>query len=406
MKHQHIIRIAIVLAGTLVFMWVVPALVKLGASSPQRYPFVYYSSVIEQFCFRETAGKTTVRRDASGKEYTEAQFDSIMPMLYYRQLSVNGAMPDSIQGRAVTMPEIRQHSFTYRYTPVKTASPSQGLYVMYESMPRRLTIESPGDVFRMKDGIAFVDIATNTVNEEKSALFAAELEKRGYRFPAQWSQGVISTKKPYDEGYFSLDAEGKLFHIKMVNGRPFIRDTRASDTVEVAYFDMSLVADKRFYGFLYDTSGGMYMVESPGYRLIKAELPPIDLKRDEVMIMANMFFWTVSVTTPEGRHYYALENRRLGKVDETFIAATPDGWSKSAKWLFPVYLTFENHNSEYLKPALTFTAWTAWAGNLAAAVLFVLFARRKRKNLLRQGGYILIAGIAGLIAILITPDEN
>jgi hypothetical protein len=387
-------------------MWAIPALVQLGTSSPQRYPFVYFSSVIEQFCFRETGGKEPVLRDASGRRYTEAQFDSIMPMFYYRQLSVNGKMPDTIQGRAVTMPEIRQHSFVYRYAANETDTPNQGLYIMYESMPKRLNIESPGDVFRMKDKIEFIDIVTNRVNEEKSALFAAELEKRHYRFPAQWTQGILSAKKPYDEGYFSLDAEGKLFHIKMVNGRPFVRDTRVSDSIRTAHFAMLPMSDKRFYGFLYDTAGGMYILEAPGYRLLKTGVPPIDLKTAEVMIMANMFFWTVSVTTPEGRRYYALENDNLGLIDETFIASTPDWWTKYSKWIFPVYLTFKSANSDYIKPSPNHTSWTALITNAAVALGFMIIARRKRKNLWLQSGYILITGIAGLIAVMITPDTD
>ncbi|MDR2038978.1 MAG: DUF4857 domain-containing protein [Bacteroidales bacterium] len=406
MKYKKIVRIAIILTGTLVFMWGVPALVQLATSSPQKYPFVYYSSVIEEFCFRETEGKNAIKRDASGRLYNDAQFDSIMPMLYYRQLSVNGKMPDSIQGRAVTMPEIRQKSFTYRYNCEELSTPSMDLYIMYESMPKRVNIESPGDVFRMKDNIEFVDVESNRVNKEKSLLFATELDKRRYTFPAQWLQGLMTNRKPYDEGYFSLDATGQLFHIKMVNDRPFIRNTHVSDSMDVVYFSMLPVSDKRFYGFLYDSEGYIYILESPTYQPRKVDIPPVNLHEDRIMIMANMFFWTVYVNTPEGRYYYALDNDSLQRVDQTFIAAQPGLWDKTAAWLFPVYLTFEDRDSKYLNPEFHFTSWIAFIMNILAALLFFIFARKKRKCLYLQSGYVLLTGIAGLLSVLIIPDNK
>ncbi|MDR1666393.1 MAG: DUF4857 domain-containing protein [Bacteroidales bacterium] len=406
MRHQKIIRLFIVFTATLVFAWAIPAVVKLGASSPQRYPFVYYSSVLEQFCFN----KDGVRSDASGRIYTEAQFDSVMPMLYYRQLSVNGKMPDSIRGQAITMPQIRTNTVSYRFTPKEISSPDMGLYIMYESMPKRVNLESPGDLFRLKDRIEFIDIATNTVNEEKSALFAGELAKRGFHYPAQWSQGILTTRKAYDEGYFTLDAAGELFHIKMVNGKPFVRNTHVAESIEVVHFAMTQASNKRFYGFLYDVAGKVYILEAPGYRPIQLDIPPIDLHATEITILGNLFFWTVTLTDPDGRRYYALDNDSLKQADHTAIAATPTPWDKLSRWLFPAFLTFEHKNSGYISPSLHFTAWTALIVNLLAAVAFAVFARlaskkRRRTSVLRKAAYILITGIAGLAAVLIIPDE-
>ncbi|MDR3236590.1 MAG: DUF4857 domain-containing protein [Prevotellaceae bacterium] len=401
MKHPTIIRTVIILAGTLAFAWLIPALAKLATTAPQRYPFVYYSSLAEQFCLSSDG----VRSDASGRTYTEAQFDSVMPMLYYRQLSATGALPDSVRGRAVAVPDIKTSSLSIRIHAKETSTPGVGLYIMYESMPRRVNLESPGDVFRLKDTIEFIDAATNTVLEEKSARFAAELAKRGYRYPAQWSHGIMTHRKAYDEGYFSLDAAGELYHIKMVNNRPFVRNTRAaSDSLAPVHFAMTPVADRRFYGVLFDAAGAVYILETPHYRLRKLDIPPVDIASDEVLIMGNMFFWTVSIMTPEGRRYYALDNDSLQRVDELYIAAAPDLWRTCSAWLFPAYLTFESRSSSYLAPAWHGTAWTGFAGHLAAAALFAAFARRRRKSAWLHSAYILITGVAGLIAVLLTPS--
>ena len=45
-------------------------------------------------------GKGTVRRDAAGNIYSEAAFDSILPMFYFRQLMSDERFPDTINGIA------------------------------------------------------------------------------------------------------------------------------------------------------------------------------------------------------------------------------------------------------------------------------------------------------------------
>jgi hypothetical protein len=405
MMHKSFYRIIIILIVTLVAMWAVPAIVKKAASSPQRYPFTYYSSIIEQFCYREVEGKKTTLRDASGKEYTDSEFDSILPMMYYRQLSTDGRMPDSIRGQEVTMPQIRQRSFTFRYNCDETSTPGIGLYVMYESLPKRLNLETPDDVFRMKGSIEFIDVATNQVNREKSDLFTKELERKGYVFPAQWVQGILTIRKPYDEGYFTLDTEGGLFHMKMVNNRPFIRNTKVGDSIDVAYFSMLSVPDKRFYGFLFDTEGSMYILEAPTYKLLKLDMPPIDIRKDNVMIMANMFFWTVNVLKPDGRYTYALHNDHLKRADETFIAANIDNWDTISQWIFPAHITFKEHNTKYIEPQVHFATWQAFILNAILALLFFFLVKRKKEKL--PGSlWILLTGIPGLIAILIVPASE
>ena len=415
MINRTFLRIILLIVITLTATWAIPALTKKAASSRQHYPFVNYSEIIEQFCYRETADKEPLLTDASGKVYTDTEFDSIQPMLYYRLLASEGKMPDSIRGQEVTMPLIRQKSFTYRYNPNEANRPNLGLYIMYEALPKRLSLESPDDVFRLDENIEFIDVATNKVNQEKSERFTAELLNRGYSFPAQWASGILTIRKPYDEGYFTLDAEGKLFHLKMVNGRPFARDTEVGEKIDIAHFSMLSVADKRFYGFVYDTGGYAYILEAPGYNLLKLDMPALDMKRDNMMILANMFFWTVTVTSPEGRQIYALHTDNLEQADQTSIAANNDAWDTLSKWLFPAYLTMTDSTSKYVKPQLHFTSVNALAVNLLLAIAWMVIAGRRRRvgratitkvstgTSAGESLYILITGIAGLIALLIVP---
>ncbi|MDR0414757.1 MAG: DUF4857 domain-containing protein [Prevotellaceae bacterium] len=407
MKSRNLISYLIIFVSTLAFLWGIPALVRLATYSGQSYPFVYFSSVVKQFCFREGSGKDVRRYDATGRQYSESEFDAALPMFNYRQLAVNGDMPDSINGRAVTVHDIRRSSIIFRYAKTDVSSPHTGLYVLLESMSGRVDLVSPGDAFRLGSTIEFIDIKTNAVNKTKSELYAKELDRRGFTFPAQWAAGDFNTRKPYDEGYFVLDARGQLFHMKQVSGKPFIRNTGAGDSVRVAHFSMLPVADRRFYGFVFDAQGCMYMLESPSYRLTKLGLPPVDMHRSEALIMGNMFYWTVAVTSPEGRKYYALDNETLRQVDEYAIARKANLWDKLSAWIFPVYVTFSDA-TKYVQPKLNFTTLAALTFNLLLALAYAAAVRKRKKAVAVacSSAYILATGIAGLAAMALLPGRK
>jgi hypothetical protein len=343
--------------------------------------------------------------DLKGNQYTTAQLDSLMPLLNFRQLMVDGKLPDSINGKQITPQILRSKSVTYRYTPEMMQTPQVGLYILFETMPKRVGLEMPDDVFRMKDRIEFIDAETNKVNAAKNELFRKALDKAGYQFPPQWLSGNPNPRKAYDEGYFSLDAKGDLFHIKMVNDRPYIRNTKIGDKIDPAWFSMLEVSDKRFYGFLFSRRGEMYILEGNDgkYEPLKLDIPQLDLTQDQITIMGNLLYWTVWVTAPEGRHYYGLETETLKQVAAYTVERSQTAWDRVVKYAFPYYLTFEQAHNDYLMPKLHYTTWYGFGVNVLL-VIAGCFLFRNRKQRIFVPVYILLTGVAGFIALWILPN--
>jgi hypothetical protein len=354
--------------------------------------------------FRELDERKDKLHDDEGKVYEDKAFDLALPLLNYRQLTLNGEMPDSIDGVKIEPQQVRVKQVFYRYSPKSKNMPQTGLYIMYESLPKKGKLESPGDLFRLKDKIEFIDAESNTVNREKSRKFQDALLKAGYTFPAQWTAGDLNIRKPYDEGYFSLDARGQLFHIKMVNSRPFVRNTQLDPQIEPAFFTMEEPSDKRFYGFLFDKRGNVYILEEAGgkYHPRRLDIYPVNLDSDDLFLMGNFLYWTFTVQNSAGKHYYALKTETLEKVRYAYVEAPTNKWDIIAGKLFPFYLTFRNSNSEYIAPQLHFTTFIALITNLLLALVFALVYRdRTAKKKIFDSSYVLIFGIAGAIALLL-----
>ena len=391
-------KIKILYIGLSVFLlsWIIPSLVELSLDSSSRYPFTYYSSVVNQFCYFDQEDDNVRGRDMSGRTYTDAEFDRVLPMFYYRQLAMENALPDSIQGVPVDLHTIARNNFFFWYKPKDKNTPVIALYPMFESCSGKVDLENPSDMFRLKENIEFIDMATNRVDEQKSARFQQALEKAGFAFPAQWVAGIPTSQKSYDEGYFALDSEGHLFHVKMTNGKPFVKDTKVRDISCMLPME---IENRSLYGFLFDTHHTLYYLSTDGYRLVKV-LDDVDPDKDRVSIMANMFYWTVAKTTSDGEHTYALESRSMQRVNSLFRPAPESAWDKTLPYLFPFTVTFQDSTNSYIYPRVSGYYFPSLPLNIVLAVVTLIVYRKDRSRGKYLAGIItLCTGIAGFITV-------
>lgn len=408
MRYNKLIYCSILILSTLLMMWLLPILVNKLTNEPDRYPFVYYSTILGELAIIDYSDKDYPMTDKKGNKYTTSEMDSLLPMLNYQQLIRDGRLPDSIKGQEITPRILRVKSFTFRYNPSEIETPNSGLYILFESMPKRVGLTLPEDVFRLKNNIEFINADKNTVDTIKSKVFQDKLVKEGYVFPSRWLAGNPNPRKAYDEGYFSLDNDGQLFHIKMVNGCPYISNTHIGETIDIAYFSMLEVPDKRFYGFLFSKQGDIYIIqnETGNYQILKLDIDPVDLSKDQIFIMGNLFEWTVSVTRPDGRQCYGLDNISLKQIDSYYMERQITQWDKVVKWIFPAYVTVESKYSDFLTPQIHYTGLYAFALNIVLSLGYMFIFAEDPKKRIMKSLYVLITGIAGFIALLLLPKSK
>jgi len=317
---------------------------------------------------------------------------------------MSGSMPDSVMGMAVDSRLLNSKTVIWKYGPRDIHKPGLDLYVMYESMSGRVSLEIPEDVFRLKNNIEFINTSSGKLDPDKSLMFRQAMDKAGFTFPAQYVWGNPNPKKPYDEGYFILDNNRELFHMKMVNGRPYVRNTKIADKIDIAFFSMKEVADKSIYGFVISKNGEIYTVNAEGYGLTKFDIPPINIDQDAVMLMSNLFYWMVNVTTDVGCTYNVLNAVSLEQhTSPYFVGSELNKWDKISTWVFPAYIKLWDKNSMYVKPDFVINFGKAFLISGVLALLFIFTIGRKRNTVRRitDGVLIFILGIPALIASLI-----
>lgn len=134
-------KILLYITIILLLFWLIPWGYGFIFSKPQKNPFILYSTVINDFAILENNGKGTERKDLKGKYYTESEFDSILPMFYYRQLIADERFPEEINGVALSPKIAQTENFIFRHQPSDVNCKKPGLYPLLESMSGRVDLD-------------------------------------------------------------------------------------------------------------------------------------------------------------------------------------------------------------------------------------------------------------------------
>ncbi|MCU4174095.1 DUF4857 domain-containing protein [Carboxylicivirga sp. N1Y90] len=401
---MKLIRYSIIILATLILAWQIPSLYHIVSDTSGKNVFTYYSSIEEAFCsidFDEKENKLVRSNLNNGKVYSETDFDSILPLFYYRQLLSDGRFPDSINGKAISTKEINASNFFYRYNAKDKNTPSIPIYTLFESFSGRVKLEMPGDVFRITNSIEFINPITNEVDQEKSARFMRVFEQSSFVFPARAAYGNPSTRKPYDEGYFIIDNKGQIFHLKMVNGKPFLRNTNFPEGINPVFIATQEPNDKSFYAFVFDDKNKVYIITTDGYKVVQIKTPLFDLNKDRMMVMANPLYWNVNILSVRGKESYALKASTKEIVDSLSILR-PVEEDFILSYVLPFELRFKSGSSDYIKPFIKFAKIWVLLINVLLAISYGWFASNKNgKWPLFNTVWIILTGLFGLIPSII-----
>lgn len=401
------VRIIIYATAALLLAWMLPWLGDFLFSSPYRTPFTHYSCTAERFVVLDHDGDGVFYHDMEGNTYTEAEFDSMLPMFYYRQLLADGRLPDTIRGVAVTPQTIGRENFMFRTTPSDINVCKPRLYPLLESMSGRVELQMPPDVFRMKPEMEFIDIASNEVDEEKSLRFAKVLRDKGFVYPAKVISGNPTTRKEYDEGYLLIDAEGKLFHLKQTVGRPYFRQIPLPAGVVAEQAFITEFSSRANYGFVTDTQNRLYAVSAPGYEVRELPVEGFDPYTESISMIGDMFNWTLRINGHGRERYYAVDAGDFSLAATHTYDYPEDRWDAVSEYLFPFRAEFTSHEDKFVRPRIGGFSWKALIINAVLAVAFFVSGRRRRAARgcrMLQAALILPLGVFLFIPSLILKD--
>ena len=389
---------------------VLPQFYRMAFEKPTRVPFIQYSCIDHDFMiFRPDAeAKWTNRK---GKKLTRETYEKKLPLMYTRQLVMDGTMPDSINGQKINVQHAGIFRSNFRITPDKIHAPKPKLYPLFESQSGRANLEMPDDFFRITWRMEFVDAKTNKIREEKSRMFSAVLYKRGFQFPAKSINGIPTTRKSCDEGYLLIDSADQLFHVKMAKGVPFVRKIEVPKGMKFKTIQCVDFGDKLYYAYLITENNELYVLTPYDYMLEKFEVDDINPDEYEIRIYGDYFNFNVT-TIGDGfirTQVLDRDHNKIDEYDETRPTYDTSSEGKIARLLFPAGLKMTDDNSSYVNFFLKMGK-SYWCLIISLTLIIAqYFIIRQRKRTIRTEIIDLmiigLTGIFGFIAVNIFPNK-
>ena len=292
-------------------LWAAPWLYRLITLKPYQTPFTLYSCTLHDFTSLDRSDGREFRFiDRKGGVHG----DEAQPMFYASILASRGALPDSIEGRKITLEEIEYNSVIASSDPKDVNRTLSPVYLLMESVPVRLELQDPEDAMvSRKDRIDIYKMATNEIRADKTAALNAALNAAGFTFPARLFAGKPSHRKAYDEGYLVTDAEGKLFQLKQVNDSVTVRHFPAADALGINFLMITEFDNHATLGYLTGADGCLQMLLPDGS--VVNTTVPFNAKEEDLLVVGDLFYYTVKTSTDEGERFWALRSSDFALVD-------------------------------------------------------------------------------------------
>ncbi len=371
-----------------------------------RVPLILYSPINEKFMIFRLDSENRYQ-DEDGKNYTRAKFEAMEPVFYFRQLVTENRMPDSLRGIALDYTEIRHNNFRIRLTPNQLNPPTIDLLPMIESRSGRASLSMPEDVFRITDkSIEFIDCYSNTIDEEKSEYFTEALKKEGFVFPNKLIFGNPTTRKPFDEGYFIVDSEDKIFHLKMVKGMPFCKNINVPKDFRVKSMNIVESPLREFYGVIISENDELYLISYNNYKLINVPMKGYNSKNTTLIFRGDIFFRSIQLVNDDSVEIF-MYNKKYKQIDrysEPIKNIKKAGAGITEGYLFPFVIEEESFSTYYIDLYFRMTGVGAFILNFVLLILSVIMYKMKGYDLVRNIPdfiFVGVTGIYGLIAIII-----
>lgn len=337
-------------------LWLIPWIYNFIFVSSYNPHVILYSPIKKEFIGWKYENDKKVYYDCNANKLNITNADSLFPLYYHRQLTVKGIMPDSINGVAINIAEVPKWHFMFKYTPILFNKKELPLYILMESDSEQVDLKYPSDVFRFTENrIEFIDMKSNKVREAKSRLFGDMLAKNGFTYPLKDIAGNQSINKNYDNGYLLLDNAGKMFHLKQIKGRPYVKKIDMPEGLTVKDFVVTEFKSMRVLGFVFDTDNKIWVLHAADYTFHSLDVDSYDCSKHNLQILGTILNWTVSIRDNNSTTIYAFTNDGYKLLKKHTIEQEERLVDKIGRFILPIKLKFSSTADNEIYPRFEIT---------------------------------------------------
>jgi len=372
---------------------------------------ITHSIIQDDFLITRTDTQgTTTYWTTQGQSLTRREYIQNNPFLFYSQLQRWGIAPDSVKGYPMRDFSNRIHTMSLRFDPRETAIAQIPLYPLLESAGEYITLSFPDDFFRIRQRLEFISPVDRSIVDSLTIRFSDALDAAGFQYPAQSIYGNPTTHKIFDEGYYVVDQAGRLWHLKKVDGKPFIQLIELPAGCQVQSLQVIEHPIRQIRAALLTRERDYYFILWDDYRPVRLPLDRAPGRPGTVSIYLDPFGCQLLHNRENSTTCYLLDRdyRLLKSHTETWTPRHETLAGRVYGALFPYSCQIRSADDRYIHLTLRLNGWPALIG-IAVALLATLLARRYypalRRSPIAELGWVAVGGLYGFIALLLIPPD-
>lgn len=368
-------KIFIIVSTAALALWIVPWIAAIITAKPFSAPFTMYSPVLHDFIYIDrSAGKGLRLIDSSGKAHGE----EVQPLFYYMVLISRGALPKEIDGHKITPELVKKYRYSMSEKPAYVNAKPAPAQLLMESVPVRLELQDPEHAMIFhKDGLHIYEMNSNSEDKAKTEAFTKALSETGFKFPAILASGNPTHRKEFDEGYLLTDSAGRLYQLKMTDGKPEARHFVSADNISIKYISIAEIASREILGYAVDNDNIFYFLRPSG-ELIKTEAM-WNPQKESLYISGDLMYHTIKASDSDGERIYALRTSDFSFENKMERKYNKPHAFNICHWIMPFRIYFVSSNDSYVKPRIKDFSWPGTIISLLA-ITGIIFWRREAEN--------------------------
>ncbi|MCI6988919.1 MAG: DUF4857 domain-containing protein [Campylobacter sp.] len=350
---------------------------------------LYYSQTLNEFLIADynKSTKKYTYKTQNGKSLNLDEFMRALPFKYYNFLLEKNEFPFE---KWANKDLIKTNSQNLNIKPSTYNQKKIQLFTIFEANPKYLKLNY--NSFAISNLVKFINLQNLSIDENLSQNFIAALKNANFNFPFAEFYNNPTTKKPFDEGVFLSDFDGKIYHLKMINSLPFVKDTNLKN------IDFMLVSEnprKEFYAAIIDKNG-FGLISYDDYKIIRFDNLNYNPKNMEISLDINPLNKFLTIKSSDfvemilfDYDYNELKRFKIIKEKSQFLKVKP--------YIFAFW--FDKDDSYKFKLKFNGYFLQTLGINLILMLFYIAF-RRKKINIFKAA-IIAFGGIYGVIAILV-----
>jgi hypothetical protein len=409
-------RYAILVIAILVMSVFLPHFFWKALGESRRRTLIFYAPVAKRFIYKEMRIAHRFRYgDETGKRFDRQKFEEHLPFLYWKNLDKLGKLPILIDGVSYDEDVIKGGRQSVELLPrmFPDRHPQIQLYPLFNTRKDKAVLSYPDEMFRITDQeLEFIIAKTKRIDKKLSQAFTAALKNAGFQFPARLIAGKTTSLKSFDEGYFIVDQQGAVFHLKRVENLPVCTKTPITTTSDIRHIRVSENYRKEFYGTLLTTAGRIYLISYDNYNLIPLPTTGYNPDTMSLKLLVDPIYRTITYSD-EMTAYAVVTDQKyqpLARYQRPIPNPNHPLVKNAAALLFPFIIEPKPdiNLNRYMTFSLHISSWPALIGIAISLLSYTAYLHLKKiscKDNFFDFILILCTGFYGLLAaIFITPE--